>query len=117
VRYRVSQEEIERRPFGAGVTAALLNGGEHDLATISLMLGEVQPGDGPRLHRHAYEEVIIMHEGRGAFTIDGTTVEPGPGDIIIIPAGLPHRFVNISDGPMRQTAVHAAAAIAIEWLE
>ena len=115
--YRVTRDQLPNRAFGAGVSADLFNGSDHGLGTISLMFGEVQPGASVALHRHTYEEVFVVTEGRGAFTIGETTVHAGPGDIVMVPAGVPHRFVNTGDGPLRQTAVHSAPAIAIEWLE
>lgn len=111
------REDLDQRPMGPGVPARLFHGREHGLADISLMFGELQPGTGPGLQRHTYEEAPIIHEGCGVLTIGETTVEAGPGDIILVPAGVPHRFVNTGDGPMRQTAVHAAETVAIEWLE
>lgn len=115
--YRVTPVVVGQGAFGAGISTRLFNGGEHDLATISLMLSEIQPGNGPRLHRHDYEEVFVVHEGQGSFVIGETTVEAGAGDIVVVPAGLPHRFVSIGAGSLRVTAVHATSKIAIEWLE
>lgn len=117
MQYRVARDDLEGRAFGSGVAADLFNGVQHGLVDISLMFGEVQPGAAVGLHRHAYEELFIIHQGQAAFTIDGTTVEVQAGDLVVIPAGLPHRFVNIGADVLRQTAVHAADAIAIEWLE
>lgn len=94
-----------------------MNANEHGLETISLMLGEVQPGDGPRLHRHDYEEVFVVAEGRGSFVIGDEEIDAGPGDIVLVPAGVPHRFSNPGDSVLRVTAVHGAATVAIEWLE
>lgn len=116
--YRITRESLEPRTVGSpGVVARFMNADEHGLETISLMLGEVQPGDGPRLHRHDYEEVFVVAEGHGSFVIGDQTVEAGPGDIVLVPAGVPHRFSNAGDGLLRVTAVHGAAQVAIEWLE
>jgi mannose-6-phosphate isomerase-like protein (cupin superfamily) len=81
------------------------------------MFGEVQPGAAVALHRHSYEELFIIQQGRASFTIGETVVEAQAGDIVVIPAGVPHRFRNTGAEPLVQTAVHAAGAIAIEWLE
>jgi len=94
----------------------VFRGGAHGLGTISPMFGDIQPGGAP-LHRHTYEEACVVHEGRGAYTIDGTLAEAGAGEIVLVPAGVPHKFVNTDDGPLRQTAVHAAAKVVIEWLD
>ncbi|MDQ6842504.1 MAG: hypothetical protein M3025_08800 [Actinomycetota bacterium] len=39
-----------------------LEGAAHG-ATISLILDHSQPGDGPRLHRHPYDETWVVQEG------------------------------------------------------
>lgn len=116
--YLVDREGLVPRTVGsAGVVARFMNADEHGLETISLMLGEIQPGDGPRLHRHDYEEVFVVSEGLGTFIIGGETVEAGPGAIVLVPAGVPHRFSNNGAVLLRVTAVHGAAKVAIEWLE
>lgn len=39
-----------------------LEGAEHG-ATISLILDRSEPGQGPRLHRHPYDETWVVQEG------------------------------------------------------
>ncbi len=118
MQYLVTRSELEQRHFGkGGVAVQFFHGGAHGLGTISLMLGDVQPGDGAPLHRHTYEELFVVHEGRGAYTIGETTVEAGPGDLVLIPAGVPHKLRNIGDTLLRHTAVHATDKVVIEWLD
>ena len=38
------------------------------------------------------------------------------GDIIVIPAGTPHRFANSGDTPLRQLDIHANPKFVTEWL-
>lgn len=118
MQHLVERQSLEPRTVGSpGVVARFMHANEHGLETISLMLGEIQPGDGPRLHRHDYEEVFVVGEGRGSFVIGDETVEAGPGDVVLVPAGVPHRFSNAGDGLLRVTAVHGAGQVSIEWLE
>ena len=44
------------------LTTGNLKGEDHG-ATISLILDESQPGHGPRLHRHPYDETWVVQEG------------------------------------------------------
>lgn len=81
------------------------------------MFGEVQPGDRVALHRHDYEELFVIHQGEVDYFIGEEKVSAGAGDLVIIPSGVPHRFVNTGSEVLLQTAVHAAANVAIEWLE
>ena len=118
MQYRIARGDLGRHEFGsAGSFATLFHGGQHGLSTISLMLGEVQPGEGAALHRHPYEELFVLHEGQARYTIAGVTVEAGVGDVVLIPAHTPHSFANTGAGVLRQTAVHAADKVTIEWLD
>ena len=38
------------------------------------------------------------------------------GDIIVIPAGTPHRFANSGDTPLRQLDIDANPKFVTEWL-
>ncbi len=60
------------------------------------------PGFGPPLHRHRETEVFYVLEGRYLFEIDGKRITAETGDVIAVPGGSAHRFVNITDAPARQ---------------
>ncbi|HEX2125464.1 MAG TPA: cupin domain-containing protein [Thermoleophilaceae bacterium] len=92
-----------------------LEGAEHG-AGVSIILVDAQPGRGPALHKHAYEEVFVVQEGRATFTAGDEEREVGAGEIVIVPANTPHRFVNSGDGPLRQVAIHVSPRFATEWL-
>jgi mannose-6-phosphate isomerase-like protein (cupin superfamily) len=91
-------------------------GDDHDGAGITFLLVNAPPGSGPALHKHPYEEIIIVQEGRGTFVLDGVESDVQAGEIVIIPAGAPHRFVNSGDGPLRQIDIHVSSHFATEWL-
>ena len=86
-------------------------------AGVSLILVDAEPGEGPRLHRHPYEEVFIVRTGEATFTLDGRQLDAGPGDIVLAPAHTPHRFVNSGGEPLRLTAIHHAPRFVTDWLE
>ncbi len=46
---------------------------------------------------HEQDEVYVVHQGSGTFVCDGTDRPFGPGDLIFVPAGLPHRFEDFTD--------------------
>jgi quercetin dioxygenase-like cupin family protein len=49
----------------------------------------------PAPHSHdAFEETVYGLEGIATFTVDGETVEIGPGDAVCIPRGVVHGFEN-----------------------
>jgi quercetin dioxygenase-like cupin family protein len=60
------------------------------------------PGFGPPLHRHRETEIFRVLEGRYLFQVDEKQFEAGAGDIVSVPGGAAHAFVNITDRPARQ---------------
>jgi len=99
--YHVRQEAL---PF-VGSSHQFI-GAEQGDVNISVFLLSAQPGNGPGPHRHPYDEVQFVREGRGIWTVDGKTFEGGAGDIFVIKAGEIHSFQCIGDAPLVQVDVH-----------
>ena len=59
---------------------------EHGGLPISLFLVDDRPGAGPRLHRHPYPELFIVHAGQAEFVVDDARLSAAAGDILIAPA-------------------------------
>ena len=59
----------------------------------------IKPGRENPLHSHPNcDEVLVVQQGTIMHTIEGgQEVKLGPGDVITLPAGLPHKARNISD--------------------
>jgi quercetin dioxygenase-like cupin family protein len=60
----------------------------------------LEPGNQAPLHWHYFEENITVMAGRGRFTVDGETVELGPGNTVIVPSMAVHGFVSVGDEPL-----------------
>ena len=60
------------------------------------------PGFGPPLHRHRETEVFRVLEGRYLYEVNGTRFEAAQGDLVSVPGGAAHTFLNIMDAPARQ---------------
>lgn len=60
------------------------------------------PGFGPPLHRHAETEVFRVLQGRYLMRLGERCFEIAQGDVVTVPGGTPHAFVNLSDRPSRQ---------------
>jgi quercetin dioxygenase-like cupin family protein len=98
-----------------GENASTFDGHRHG-AQVSFFLSQNKLGTGPQLHRHPYEETFIVQEGEVLFTVGERTVEATAGDIVVVPAGTPHRFVCRSE-THRQVSIHPVARMQTEWLE
>ena len=60
------------------------------------------PGFGPPLHRHRQTEIFRVLAGRYLFETDGQRFYAETGDVVTVPAGAVHAFVNVTDAPARQ---------------
>lgn len=58
-----------------------------------------------------------MQEGSATFTVGEKTVDVTGGQIVVAPAGVPHKFVNSGVSPLRQIDIHANDRFVTEWLE
>ncbi len=73
---------------------------------VSVFLYQGKPGSGPGPHRHPYDEIQFIREGRGVWTVDGQSFEGGAGDIFVIKAGEIHSFKAVGDSSLIQLDVH-----------
>jgi mannose-6-phosphate isomerase-like protein (cupin superfamily) len=110
----LQRDELPRELESATVN---FEGYLHGDTNVSFIWVDLPPGGGPRLHRHPYEEVFIILEGRATFTVGATTVEATAGQVLVAPPNMPHKFVNSGEGPLRQIDIHASARFITEWLE
>ena len=93
-----------------------LKGADHG-AAISLIFDNSEPGHGPRLHRHPYDETWIVEEGNLTFELGGERLTVGPGDVVIAPPEAPHKFTNDGPGRSKLICIHASPTMVTEWLE
>jgi quercetin dioxygenase-like cupin family protein len=93
-----------------------LKGVDHG-ATISLIMDHSEPGQGPRLHRHPYDETWVVQEGNLTFQFGDERGKAAAGDIVIAPPGVPHKFSNQGPGSSRMVCIHASPTMITEWLE
>jgi len=99
--YRVRREDLPYRGSSHNFV-----GVDQGNVSVSVFLFNGRPGSGPGPHRHPYDEVQFISEGRGRYVVDGTEFEAGAGDILVIKAGEVHSFKCIGDVPLVQLDVH-----------
>ncbi|HET7092781.1 MAG TPA: cupin domain-containing protein [Thermomicrobiales bacterium] len=84
---------------------------------ISFFVTDAPAGTGPRLHRHPDAEVFVIEEGAVTFTVGDEAIDAVAGDIVVVPAGCPHKFVNRGPGRARHLDLHASGRMETDWLE
>ena len=100
-----------------GETAYAFQGHHHGATNVSFFLVDAPPGSGPKLHKHPYEEVFVVQEGTVTFTAGDDVVEARGGQVVVVPSGVAHKFVNSGAGRLRQIDIHASDRFITQWLD
>ncbi|MGV2099354.1 cupin domain-containing protein [Rhizobium sp. 21-4511-3d] len=85
-------------------------------APVSIFLIDNEPGQGPALHIHPYTEMWIVRSGQARFTVGEETLDPNPGDIVVVNAETPHCFKNVGTTRLELTCIHAGPEVIQSWV-
>jgi mannose-6-phosphate isomerase-like protein (cupin superfamily) len=107
---------IRQRDLPLSEIARELVGADHGGVGVCIIFVDVDPGYGPSLHRHPYEEIFITLEGSATFVAGDEQLEAGEGDVVIVSANTPHSFTNAGQGKLRQIDIHVSPTFSTEWL-
>jgi quercetin dioxygenase-like cupin family protein len=102
---------IARGELPHGKISQRFEGYRYGDVNVSFFLVDSPPGKGALLHFHPYEEIFITLEGEATFTVGDDTIEASAGQIVVAPAGVPHKFVNSGTGMLRQVDIHPSGRI------
>jgi quercetin dioxygenase-like cupin family protein len=102
---------IDKEELPYGTIAHQFEGYRHGDVNVSFFLVDSPPGGGPVLHTHPYEEIFVTLEGEATVTVGDATIEVSAGQVVVAPAGVPHKFVNSGSGPLRQVDIHPSGRI------
>jgi mannose-6-phosphate isomerase-like protein (cupin superfamily) len=58
---------------------------------------------------------VIRQEGEATFRLEDGERAVTAGEVVIVPAGEWHGFVNSGDGPLRQIDIHVSPRMSTEW--
>lgn len=95
----------EKAPWGS--LRWLMNGKLDPQSTITLGVVEIHSGQSNPLHVHANcEEVIYVLSGTCEHRVGKQTVVLKAGDVLHIPAGVPHAAKVLGNQPMRSVVVY-----------
>ncbi len=91
--------------------------GVHQKTEVSFIWVEMPSGRGVRLHKHPYQEIFIIQDGTATFTVGSSSLQAHAGQVILVPAETPHKFVNTGSGQLRQVDIHVTREFITDWLE
>jgi mannose-6-phosphate isomerase-like protein (cupin superfamily) len=84
-------------------------------SNVSFFLVTSDPGQGPGLHRHPYDETWSVLEGEATIVVGDRTFVARAGDTAVAPADTWHRFTNTGTGTLRIVCIHASAVMIQEF--
>jgi quercetin dioxygenase-like cupin family protein len=88
-------------------TLTVLRNPEGAPRTPAVIEMTVPPGVSPPLHVHdTLDDSFLMLEGQLLVRCGETTLVAGPGDYVVLPAGVEHTFRVIGEVPARVVLVH-----------
>jgi quercetin dioxygenase-like cupin family protein len=100
-----------------GENARQFEGYHYGDVNVSFFVSVTRPGRGPSLHTHPYAEVFIVQVGSLTFVVRDQTIEAAAGQIVIVPAGVPHKFTNTSSDVAHHLDIHTSSQMQTTWLE
>ena len=84
-------------------------------ANVSFFLVDTDPGRGPSLHRHPYDETWSVLEGEATIVVGDATFTARAGDTAVAPADTWHRFTNTGTRTLRMVCIHASPVMIQEF--
>ena len=85
-------------PNAAGVTKAVLISAQEG-PNFAMRKFSMQPGGSMPLHTNKVEHEQYVLRGKARVHLGEEIIEVSAGDIVFIPADLPHTYINIADEP------------------
>jgi quercetin dioxygenase-like cupin family protein len=84
---------------------------------VAFFVIDAAPGARLALHRHPYPEVFVLQAGRACFIADEATIEAQAGQIVVVPMGAAHTYVNVGPDRLQMLGIHRNGRFVTEWLE
>jgi mannose-6-phosphate isomerase-like protein (cupin superfamily) len=100
-----------------GSTSRQFEGYTYGDVNVSFFVSATPLGRGPSLHTHPYAEVFVVQAGSLTFVVGEQTIDATAGQIVIVPAGVPHKFTNTNMTVAQHIDIHTNARMETTWLE
>jgi mannose-6-phosphate isomerase-like protein (cupin superfamily) len=104
-------------PIELDGSAVEFEGRDHGASVSVILVSTDEDGSGPKLHRHPYDETFVIRGGAALFTVGDQEVVGRAGQIIVVPAQVPHKFAKTGTERLEMMDVHASPVFITEWLE
>jgi len=58
---------------------------------------------------HTVDQILLFTSGKGKATVAGRDQEVNASDVVVVPAGTQHQFINIGETPLELITVYSPA--------
>jgi quercetin dioxygenase-like cupin family protein len=99
-----------------GIRLIHINGDKHGYDNLSLILSELDPGQGPPLHTHECEELHVIYSGTVDYLVGGERFTLTGPFVQHIPAHTPHTFANAGGTMVKNTAIFSSKFYTVKIL-
>lgn len=110
-------EVIRRRTPQPGESRTVCFEGRDHGTEVSFFLIDYAPGQSVGLHRHPYAETWIVRAGEAEFAVGDERLRARAGDIVVAPAEVPHRFLNVGSDRLELVCIHPRDHVEQAWVE
>ena len=110
-------DEIKPIDRGTGIKTVPLAGKWITSTTLTNGITLFEPGAAIALHYHNCDESVTIIEGEASCEVDGEIFQMKVWDTTFVPAGIPHRFWNPSNQPMRILWTYATVDVTRTFVE
>jgi quercetin dioxygenase-like cupin family protein len=69
------------------------------------------PGSAAPMHTHLEDEIFHVLEGTPTFALDEKVFDASPGEMIVVPAGVPHAWKNRTQADVRLVATFVPGGV------
>jgi quercetin dioxygenase-like cupin family protein len=97
-----SLDSLNETVARAGVRRRSFSGERATIAFTTL-----DPGHDPSPHSHPHEQIVYILAGRVRFFVGDEETVAGPGDMLVVPAGVEHWAQTIGEEPALDLSVFA----------
>ncbi len=81
----------------------LVEPGTTGTRTFTMGAQNLPPGGQVPAHRHPYEEILFVYQGRARITVGGVPHEVGPETAVFVPPDVYHSIENLGGAELRLT--------------
>lgn len=110
--YVLDQASPAATPF-PGIAHATLAGADDGLTGLSVWRQSIAPGNCTPSHSHTCDEVVLCEAGRGEVHIAGAVHAFRAGQMVVLPANVPHQIFGTGEEPLVTLAVIAATPVPV----